>query len=109
VLVSGGIAVFCEPWGGNRWLNWARQALPYPGKQRTADEAPFQPCDLKHLRAVFPSLRVQGVQFLAMLGRAVKHRRLQQTLAWCDDVLLGVLPHWQRYCRYVVVVLRKEG
>ena len=49
---AGRIAVFCEPWGGNRWLNWARQRLHYPGKQRTADETPLRPCDLACMRGV---------------------------------------------------------
>jgi len=108
VLAPGGVGVFCEPWGGNRWLNWARQRLHYPGKQRTADETPFRPCDLACIRAVFPSMRVQGYQFLSMLGRVVKHRRLVHGLAWCDDLLLSTLPHWQQYCRYVVVAIRRE-
>jgi SAM-dependent methyltransferase len=107
VLAPDGVAVFCEPWGGNRWLNWARQRLHYPGKQRTADETPFRPCDLTCIRSMFPSMRVQGFQFLSMLGRAVKHRRLVNGLAWCDDWLLSTLPHWQQYCRYVVVTIRK--
>jgi SAM-dependent methyltransferase len=107
VLAPGGIGVFCEPWGGNRWLNWARQGLPYPAKQRTADEAPLCRRDLKQLRAVFPRLRVRGYQLLSMLGRLFKQGHLQSGLAWCDDVLLGQLPGWQRYCRYVVVSVGK--
>lgn len=109
ILSPGGVGVFCEPWGGNRWLNWARQSLHYPGKQRTADETPFRPSDLAYIREVFPSMRVQGFQLLSMLRRAVKHRRLVNSLAWCDDWLLGALPHWQQYCRYVVVTIRKEA
>lgn len=108
VLSSDGIAVFCEPWAGNRWLNWARQRLHYPGKRRTADETPFRPCDLDCMREIFPSMRVRGFQFLSMLGRAVKHQRLVSSLAWCDDLLLSTLPHWQQYCRYVVVTVCKE-
>src|SRR5262249_51232051 len=33
VLRPGGIAVFCEPWGENPFLNWARNRLHYAGKQ----------------------------------------------------------------------------
>ncbi|MCX7699757.1 MAG: class I SAM-dependent methyltransferase, partial [Gemmataceae bacterium] len=36
VMRRGGVAVFCEPWGGNPWLEFARKYLPYPGKDRTA-------------------------------------------------------------------------
>jgi SAM-dependent methyltransferase len=109
VLAPGGIAVFCEPWGGNRWLNWARQRLYYPGKRRTADETPFRPCDLATIQDVFPSMSVQGFQLLSMLGRAIKYSRLIGGLAWCDDWLLNQWPHWQQYCRYVVVTIRKEA
>src|SRR5262249_24378465 len=30
VLRPGGLAVFCEPWGENPLLRWARSRLPYP-------------------------------------------------------------------------------
>ena len=107
VLAPGGSAVFCEPWNANRWLSWARQELPYPGKQRTADEAPLCQRDLEELQAVFPRVRVRGYQLLSMLGRLLKQKRLRSSLAWCDDVLLRQLPGWQRYCRYVVVSVEK--
>ena len=107
VLAPGGAAVFCEPWGGNPWLNWARRRLPYPGKERTADEAPLCRRDLDRLRAVFPNLQAQGHQLLSMLGRVLKKPRVQTGLSWCDDLLLRGWPHWQRYCRYVMVSMRK--
>jgi SAM-dependent methyltransferase len=109
VLAPGGVGVFCEPWGGNRWLNWARQRLHYPGKQRTADETPLRPCDLVTIRERFPLMQVQGFQLLSMLGRAVKQPRLVGSLAWCDRQLLSKWPGWQQYCRYVVVTVRKKG
>ncbi len=109
VLAPGGIAVFCEPWAGNRWLNWARAGLPYPGKQRTVDESPLRPRDLDQLRAAFPRLHVRGYQLLSMFGRVCKRPRLVSALAWCDDFLLNRLPGWQRYCRYVVITIHKEA
>lgn len=107
VLAPGGSAVFCEPWGENRWLTWARQTLPYPQKQRTADETPLGPHDLQLLGRVFPRLRVRGYQLLSMLGRVVRQKQLVSGLAWCDAILLRRLPSWQRYCRYVVVSVEK--
>jgi SAM-dependent methyltransferase len=107
VLAPGGRAVFCEPWGGNRWLSWARNALPYAGKQRTADEAPLGRRDLKQLRAMFPNLQLRGYQLLSMLGRVVQEPHLLSGLTWCDAVLLKQIPGWQRYCRYVVVSVAK--
>jgi SAM-dependent methyltransferase len=108
ILAPGGIAVFCEPWAGNRWLEMARRRLPYPGKQRTADETPMSARDLAVLRRAFPDLRVRGYQLLSMLGRVVKQPTVQAGLMRCDAFLLRRLPGWQRYCRYVVVTLRKE-
>lgn len=107
VLAPGGIGVFCEPWGGNRWLSWARQVLPYPGKHRTIDEAPLGDHDLKELRRVFPRLQVRGHQLLAMVGRVLRRQRVVSGLAWCDEWVLRQWPHWQRYCRYVTIRVQK--
>jgi SAM-dependent methyltransferase len=109
VLAPGGIAVFCEPWAGNRLLNWARQRLFYPGKNRTADEMPLRPCDLKVLRQVFPSLQIEGHQLLAMAGRVLSQPQVKTGLAWCDRRMLTKMPHWQRYCRYVVLRCAKAA
>ncbi|MBM3994767.1 MAG: methyltransferase domain-containing protein [Planctomycetes bacterium] len=107
VLAPGGQAVFCEPWAGNRLLNWARRELPYPGKHRTADESPLTFADLCRLKRSFPRLRVRGYQILAMLGRLCRSSWLLAGLRWCDDWLLMKWPGWQRYCRYVVLHFAK--
>src|SRR5262245_32761712 len=54
VLRPSGMAVFCEPWGENPLLAWARGQLPYPGKGRTPDERPLRFRDVRRLRRVFP-------------------------------------------------------
>lgn len=108
VLAPGGIAVFCEPWAGNRLLNWARERLFYPGKHRTTDEAPLRWCDVEVLRHVFPMLEAQGYQLLSMAGRVIKQRHLKAGLAWCDQKVLAKMPRWQKYCRYVVLTVRKQ-
>ena len=109
ILAPDGIGVFCEPWAGNRWLALARATLPYPGKHRTIDEAPLDSRGLDQLRAMFPTLTVRGYQFLSMLGRVVKDRRLLASLTRWDERLLRRWPHWQRYCRYVVVTVHKAA
>jgi SAM-dependent methyltransferase len=109
VLRPGGSAVFCEPWGDNPLLAWARRRLPYPGKQRTRDERPLGKPDLSVLQEVFPSLQVEGFQFLSMLRRVLQPGRLLNGLTWCDEQLLTRLPKLQRYCRYVVLTLRRDG
>jgi SAM-dependent methyltransferase len=106
VLKPGGVAVFCEPWGGNPLLEFARRRIPYPGKYRTADERPLVANDLLPLRAVFPSVEVRGFQLLGMVRRVVRAGRFVAALNACDARLLRAVPALERYCRYVVLTLR---
>ncbi|HZU38365.1 MAG TPA: class I SAM-dependent methyltransferase [Gemmataceae bacterium] len=106
VLRPGGLAVFCEPWGGNPLLNLARRRLPYPGKERTPDEQPLRPADLRALRRIFPDLDVRGVQFLSMARRVLQRGRLVAGLDWCDAMLLERVPALRRWCRYVILTMR---
>lgn len=107
VLRPGGVAVFCEPWGENRLLTWARRRLPYRGKERTADEQPLCRSHLAELRKVFPDVDVRGFQLLSMARRVLRSRRLAAGLDWCDAMLLHRVPRLQNYCRYVVLTLRR--
>ncbi len=109
VLRPGGVAVFCEPWGDNPLLEFARRRLPYPGKGRTADERPLRRRDLHALRLFFPHLEVQGHQFLSMLRRVLRRGWLTRRLERCDDWLLARFSGLRRFCRYVVLILRREG
>lgn len=109
VLRPGGVAVFCEPWGENLFLRWARRWLPYPGKGRTSDEEPLRRRDLDPLRAVFPSLAVEGCQLLSMVRRVLPRGRFVAGLDWCDRRLLGTLPGLWQLCRYAVLTMRKDG
>ena len=109
VLRPGGVAVFCEPWGENALLEWARRSVPYPGKHRTRDERPLLERDLHPLRSAFPTTDVEGYQLLAMAGRVVGRGRLTRALEWCDRRLLRRVPSLSRRCRYVVITLRREG
>lgn len=106
VLGPGGVAVFCEPWGENRWLRWARQHVRYPGKERTPDEEPLGCRQIAELRRLFPRVEVAGYQLLSMASRVVRGPRLVAALDRCDAALFQCWPHLQRYCRYVVVTLR---
>jgi ubiquinone/menaquinone biosynthesis C-methylase UbiE len=106
VLRPGGSAVFCEPWGENALLGWARRRLDYPSKQRTADERPLRRKHLRLLRQVFPQVEAQGFQLLSMARRVLPSPRLVAGLDRCDDMLLKRVPMLQRYCRYVVLTLR---
>ena len=107
VLKPGGVAVFCEPWGGNPILEFARRHLPYPGKHRTPDERPLRPADLAPLRESFPFLTVRGFQFLGMARRLVRREgRAGGRLDRWDAALLRRWPRLEKMCRYVVLQLR---
>jgi SAM-dependent methyltransferase len=107
VLRPGGVAVFCEPWGGNPLLEFARRYLPYPGKHRTPDECPLRPADLGPLRESFPDLTVRGFQLLGMARRLVRREgRTGGRLDRWDAALLRRWPGLEKMCRYVVLQLR---
>jgi SAM-dependent methyltransferase len=107
ILRPGGRAVFCEPWGGNPLLRFARRRLPYPGKARTPEEEPFRRQDLRVVRRFFPNVSVRGFQLLGMSRRLFGHCRLTSELERCDRRLLTCMPILQDYCRYIVLCLRK--
>jgi SAM-dependent methyltransferase len=109
VLRPGGVAVFCEPWGGNPLLDWARRSLPYRGKARTAGEQPLQRRHLRVLRRHFPGLHVRGFQLLSMVRRVVPPGRLVRGLEDGDAWLLRRFPGLWQFCRYVVLTLRRSG
>jgi SAM-dependent methyltransferase len=107
VLRPGGVAVFCEPWGENPLLALARRRLPYPGKERTPDEKPLR---LRHVRMLaedFPRLEIEGYQFLSMARRVLAPGRFLAGLEWCDAHLLRLAPSLGRFCRYIVLTLRR--
>ncbi|HEY1186577.1 MAG TPA: class I SAM-dependent methyltransferase [Gemmata sp.] len=108
VLKPGGVAVFCEPWGGNPVLGFARRALPYPGKDRTPDESPLTRRDLLPLRAIFPATTVRGFQLLGMVRRVWRNRRALRLFDAADARLLRTVPALENWCRYVVIEVRAE-
>ncbi len=107
VLAPGGVAVFCEPWGGNPLLGFARRRLPYPGKHHTLDERPLMSRHLAPLREHFPGLRVEGFQLLGMVRRVWRNRRVAAALDAADARLLRWAPGLGNWCRYVVLTLPK--
>ena len=108
ILKPGGVAVFCEPWGENPLLRWARHRLPYPGKERTRDEEPLCRNDLDGLRESLPRIQVRGFQMLSMIRRAVPIVPFTASLDWLDSLLLSVAPRLENWCRYVVLTLRRD-
>jgi SAM-dependent methyltransferase len=109
VLRPGGRAVFCEPWGENPLLNFARRRLPYPGKGHTPDERPLRLRDLEAMRPFFSSIEVHGHQLLSMLRRVMGPGWLTRRLQSCDDWLLRRFSGLRRFCRYAVLILHRAG
>lgn len=107
ILKPGGVAVFCEPWGGNPFLAWGRRRLPYPGKGRTRDEEPLGQADLAQLREIFANSELQGFQLFSMVRRILGKTFLVSRLEVCDDWLLRRMPGLAHWCRYVMIVLRR--
>ncbi|HMO34969.1 MAG TPA: class I SAM-dependent methyltransferase [Gemmatales bacterium] len=108
VLKPGGTAVFCEPWGGNPFLEWGRRNVPYVGKERTPDEKPLQEQDLLQLRNFFSNMQVKHVQLLGMLRRLWRKMPGLSLLDRWDYALLRHHPSLRTWCRYVVICLNND-
>jgi SAM-dependent methyltransferase len=113
VIKPGGVAVFCEPWGENPLLDWARRRLPYPGKDRSPDEQPLRRRDVSELRRHFAQINVYPFQLLGMARRLWPASQRPATLPLlraldrCDAAALRRWPALLRMCRYVVLWLRR--
>jgi hypothetical protein len=59
------------------------------------------------LREVFPSLQIEGHQFLSMARRVLRAGRIMTGLEWCDERLLHLAPSLALWCRYIVLTLRR--
>jgi SAM-dependent methyltransferase len=104
VLRPGGVAVLCEPWGGNPLARLARRWLPYAGKGHTPDEEPLGPRHVRELAAVFGHVEIAGFQLFAALRRVVR-RPGGGTVV--DRIDRHILCRFPRLGRYVVLMLRK--
>src|SRR5262249_3401186 len=104
VLRWGGRAVFCEPWGENPLLEWARSRLNASNK-RTPTEKPLRNCQLAVLRGSFQNVRLQGFQFFGIGARSWPGLSWSRYLKSFDRLLLGSLPRLQRLSRYMVITL----
>lgn len=106
VLKPGGRAVFCEPWGENPLLAWARHRWRDLGTERSRDERPLRRRDLTCLRQRFREVRLYPQQLLAMAGRLWPALPGRQLLERWDQALLNRWPSLGRFCRYMVLFLR---
>jgi SAM-dependent methyltransferase len=109
VLRPGGVAVLCEPWGGNPLARLARRWLPYAGKGHTPDEKPLGTRQIRQLRRVFDRVEIEGFQVFGALRRVLRRPGLASALDRTDARLLTRIPGLRRYARYVVVTLFREA
>ncbi len=107
VLRPGGLAVFCEPWGENPLLQWARRHCSYSGQEHTAGEQPLRRFQVEVLGRYFAAVDIEGFQLLSMVRRLLGQGRWLAGLDCCDRWLLSRLPRLQPWCRYVVLTLRR--
>jgi SAM-dependent methyltransferase len=106
VLRSGGRAAFAEPLGTNPVIAFARDHLPYPGKNPRGADVPLSYADIRAWEAPFSAARHRELQLLAMVERALGLRPLPR-LRRADDWLLERVPALRPLCRYVVITMVK--
>jgi SAM-dependent methyltransferase len=106
ILRPGGVGVFCEPWGDNPFLNWARNYLKYDSKERTRDEKPLRNKTIAPFRTHFSLVDLEGHQLLSMVRRVCGMPALIRMLDRMDRLILGCSPSLQAYCRYMIVTVR---
>jgi SAM-dependent methyltransferase len=121
VLRPGGVAIFREPLGENRLLEWARRCPWRSEKHRhSPDERSLRYSDVDILRTVFPKVDLREAELLAVL-RAVARKaeigmiavprweRAMQRLERMDRWLLRHLPLIRPLASYSVLCLHKPA
>lgn len=104
VLRPGGRAAFAEPLGTNPVIAFARDHLPYPGKNPRGADVPLDYEDIRAWERPFSVAEHREVQLVEMVERALgvaPRPRLRRA----DDWLLVRFPALRRLCRYVVMTM----
>ena len=110
MLRPGGVAVFCEPWGENPALKFARNRLPYRGQGTHARRGAAPPVAGPRAAGGLPGPRAPGLSVLLDgPSRSCSAARLISCLDRCDRLRISHLPALERYCRYVVLDLRRPA
>jgi SAM-dependent methyltransferase len=104
VLRPGGRAAFAEPLGTNPVIAFARDHLPYPGKNPRGADVPLSYADIAAWEAPFSVAEHREVQLLEAVERALGLRPMPR-LRRADDWLLTRFPGLRRLCRYVVMTM----
>jgi SAM-dependent methyltransferase len=106
VLRMGGRAAFAEPLGTNPVIAFARDHVPYPGKNPRGADVPLSYADIRAWEAPFAVAEHREVQLLESVERAFGLRP-RPRLRRADDWLLGRFRVLRRLCRYVVIKMVK--
>jgi len=132
VLKPGGVAVFSEPLGSNRILEWARKHVPYPRKEQHGTDVPLTAEDVATFAAPFRSHTVEPFYFLSMIQQVIgwrvpglelkpgdaalfrrvpalgrRYRAIVHSLCRADAALLRSFPGIGRYYRLAVMTFVK--
>jgi SAM-dependent methyltransferase len=107
VVKPGGRAAFVEPMGMNPLLRFVRDHVPYPDKNPPGGDKPVNYDEIRAWGAGFGELRYQEIQLLSMLERGLGFGKKLPQLRRADATLLERFPVLRRYCRYVVMFMRK--
>jgi SAM-dependent methyltransferase len=105
VLGGGGRAAFSEPMGTNPVIAFARDHLPYPGKNPRGADVPLGYEDIAAWERPFSEADHREVQLLEAQQRAVGVE--MAPLHRADDWLLERFPRLRPLCRYVVMRMVK--
>ncbi len=123
VLKPGGRAVFAEPLGENRLLEWARRCpLRSSTHRHTRDEHSLRYAEIRELERVFDCVAVRETRLLRMAVRVLEEfagakpvgaahgwlDRWSARLERADDWLLARCTWLRPLCQYVVVTAMKR-
>lgn len=121
LLRPGGIAIFLDPFGENRLLEWARGcSLRGSNHRHTPDERSLRYADLAVLESVFPQLKYREHGLLTA-AKAVfrkdeagmiavpRAQRVLELLVRLDDWVLREAPFMRPLAQYVVISLPKPS
>lgn len=107
VLKSDGKAAFSEPMGMNPLLRFGREHLPYVDKNPRGADRPLDYRTIDRWGQEFRDYTYREIQLFSMLERVFGFNRRLDALRRIDELLLSKLPFLRRYCRYVVLYMRK--
>ena len=107
LLAPDGVAVFQDPLGHNRLLEFARDNLNYAGKHAAkGTDHPLTVTEIERFGRNFKSMSWRGFDLIASVSRAARPlKRLRAPLEKIDRAIFRVAPGLQRYARFAVITV----